>query len=37
MPHRKRKDTYDPQKEFDLLMKETEEQLRRIYGDPDIE
>ena len=35
--HRKSEDTEDPQKKFDLLIKETEEQLRRIYGDPDIE
>ena len=35
--HRKSEDKEDPQKKFDLLIKETEEQLRRIYGDPDIE
>ena len=35
--NKKSKDTYDPQKDLDLLLNETEEKQRRIYGDPDIE
>jgi len=35
--NKKSKDTHDPQKDLDLLLNEIEENLRSIYGDPDIE